>query len=83
VNGDGSADVVFQNPNNQFFVSLSTGTGFTTPSSWIHYAGSFVAGQVQYADFNGDGRADLSFQGANNQFWVSPSTGAGFGWVTL
>ena len=66
-----------QGTDNQFWVSLSTGTGLTTPAVWVQHGTSFVAGQAQYADLNGDGRADLIMQGTDNKFWVSLSTGTG------
>ncbi len=85
VNGDGKADLIFQgasyNPGfyiNQFWVSLSTGTGFMSPAMWVQHGGESVPGQAQYADLNGDGRTDLIYQGTDNKFWVSFSTGTGF-----
>jgi VCBS repeat protein len=47
------------------------------------FIGSFVEGQVQYADLNGDGKADLIFQGSDNTFWVSLSDGTGFTYPTV
>jgi hypothetical protein len=32
VNGDGMADVLMQSPDNSFWLSLSTGTGYTSPT---------------------------------------------------
>jgi hypothetical protein len=78
VNGDGKADLIYQSWNNAFWVSLSTGNGFTPPAWWAQHGGTFAAGQAQYADVNGDGKADLIFQSWNNAFWVSISTGTGF-----
>ena len=34
LNGDGKADLIFQGPDNLFWVSLSTGAGFTAPMLW-------------------------------------------------
>lgn len=73
LNADNKADLIYQATNNGFWVSISTGTGFTSPTNWVSHGGSFVAGQATYRDLNGDRRADLSF---NN--WVSYSTGTGF-----
>jgi len=78
VNGDGKADLIYQGGDNSFWVSLSTGTSFTSPAKWIQHGGTFVPGQAQYADLNGDGKADLILQGWDNTFWVSLSTGTGF-----
>jgi frataxin-like iron-binding protein CyaY len=78
VNGDGKADLIYQGKTNAFYVSLSTGNGFTDPAQWMQHGGSFEAGHAQYADVDGDGKADLIFQGANNQFWVSKSNGSSF-----
>jgi len=78
LNGDGKADLIFQDGNNSFWVSLSTGSSMTTPSVWVDHGGTFVKGQAQYADLNGDGKADLIFQGGGSNFWVSLSTGSSF-----
>ena len=83
LNGDGKADLIFQGLDNNFWVSLSTGTGFTSPALWVVHGGSFVKGQAQYADLNGDGKIDLIFQGLDNNFWASLSTGTGFTPPTL
>lgn len=40
--------------------------------------GSFVAGQLRYADVTGDGLADLIRQDSYNNFWLSQATGSGF-----
>jgi hypothetical protein len=79
VNGDGKADLIYQgDPNNTFYVSISTGNGFAPFQTWVTHGGSFTFGQAQFADVNGDGKADLIFQDDNNGFWVSLSTGTGF-----
>ena len=78
VNADGNADLIYQESDNQFWVSLSTGTGFTAPTVWVDHGNFFELGQAQYADLNGDGKADLVFQATDNKFWVSLSTSTGF-----
>src|SRR5215467_1381966 len=83
LNGDGKADLIFQGLDNLFWVSLSTGAGFTTPAPWVQHGGGVLIGQAQYADLNGDGKADLIFQGLDNLFWVTLSTGTGFTEPTL
>jgi FG-GAP-like repeat len=83
VNGDGRADLIMQGNNNSFYVSLSTGSGFTAPVQWMQHGGSFIAGQAQYADVNGDGKCDLLFQGNDNKEYLSLSTGSSFGAPTV
>ena len=78
LNADGKADLILQGWDNTFWVSLSTGTGFTLPALWMDHGGSFVQGQAQYADVNNDGKADLIFRGMNYTFWVNLSTGNSF-----
>ena len=71
-------DMIFQGIDNRFWVSLWSRTGFLTPQLWATEGGTFVAGQVQFADLTGNGKDDMIFQGLNNQFWVSLATGTGF-----
>jgi hypothetical protein len=71
VNGDGKADLIFQGVDNAFWVSLSTGNGFTSPTWWAQHGGTFIAGQAQYADVNGDDKDDLILQVVDNDFWDS------------
>ena len=79
INGDGNADLIYQGVDNRFWVSVSTGTGFSSTTEWARHGGpGFMAGEAQYADPNGDGNADLIYQGVDNRFWVSLSTGTGF-----
>jgi len=75
--------LIFQSNDNRFFVSLSTGSGFTAPVQWMTHGGSFTPGQAQYADVNGDGKYDLLFQGNDNKEYLSVSTGSSFGAPTL
>jgi len=60
-----------QGTDNSFWVSLSTGNGFTSPALWIQQGDTFHAGQAQYPDVSGDGKIDLVFQGNDNRFWVN------------
>jgi hypothetical protein len=79
VTGDGKADLVFQGTDNAFWLSTSTGTGFTDPVKVMQHGGQFRDGtEVQYADVNNDGKADMVFQGTDNAFWLSLSNGNGF-----
>jgi hypothetical protein len=84
VNGDGRADIVAFG-NKATYVSLSSGTRFNAPVSWISgygvQAGGWTSQDVfprTVADVNGDGRADIVAFG-NRATYVSFSTGAGFG----
>src|SRR5205823_3524021 len=71
-----AAPILSYNQNdNRFFVSTSTGSSFTAPVQWVQHGGSFTAGQAQYADLNRDGLADLILQSNDNRFFVSLSTG--------
>jgi RHS repeat-associated protein len=56
-------------------VSLSTGTGFTTPAVWLD--GQIYSPMV--ADFNGDGAADLAqYDGGSKVFQVALAAGTAF-----
>ncbi len=79
MNGDGKSDLIYQNSQNEFWVSLSAGSGFASSSVWMDHGETFQAGKAQYADMNGDGKSDLIYQNSQNEFWVSLSTGSGFG----
>ena len=82
-NGDGLNDLILQSNDNRFFVSTSTGSGFTAAADWGDLGGTFTAGQAQYADANGDRKFDLLFQGNDNKEYLSLSSGSGFGAPTL
>lgn len=82
VNGDDRADVVGF-ANDGVYVSLSTGSGFTTPTNWVASYGLSSGGwQVPYhprymADVNADGMDDVvGF--ADDGVWVSTSNGSAF-----
>jgi hypothetical protein len=81
VNGDGKADALYFDTlrSGGVWVSLSTGTVFTTPQMWLQY-GESMPNQIQYADVNGDGKADALYFDTlrSGGVWVSLSTGSGF-----
>jgi hypothetical protein len=81
INGDGKADALYfdSGKSNCVRVSFSTGTGFTSPQSWICH-GPSTPDQMQYADLNGDGKVDgIYFDTLRSRgVWVSLSTGTGF-----
>jgi hypothetical protein len=73
LNGDGSADFVYQrNDNTDFRVKLSTGSGFATETLWgdVSFTNIACVGVVDckpnfgYFDVNGDGGADFVYQRA-------------------
>jgi hypothetical protein len=81
VNGDGKADLVGFGQNG-VWVSLSTGSGFPTPTRWVQAFDAAHGWTVQdyvrtVGDVNGDGMADLVGFGQNG-VWVSLSTGSSF-----
>ncbi len=90
VNGDGLTDIVgFASYGVQ--VALSTGSGFSTPQTWLQAFGSDpIAGSFQnqavhprmLADVNGDGKADIvGFHELG--VWVSVSLGTSFSTPTI
>jgi hypothetical protein len=83
VDGDGKGDLILRGTDNTFWVSLSTGTAFTTPALWMQHGGEYLEGQAQHADLNGDGKTDFIYQSWDNSFWASLSTGAGFTTPTI
>jgi REP element-mobilizing transposase RayT len=81
VNGDGKDDLVGFGQNG-VWVSLSTGSGFPTPTRWVQAFDLAHGWTVQdyvrtVGDVNGDGMADLVGFGQNG-VWVSLSTGSSF-----
>ena len=79
VNGDGRADLLLQDLNNRFWLSLASTTGYSMPVIAVQHGGSYNPDGAHIADINGDGRADLLMQGFDNKFWLSLSTGSGLG----
>ena len=79
VNGDGKADALYFDTlrSGGVWVSLSTGTTFTSPVLWAQY-GASIPDQIQYIDVNGDGRADAVYFDTDGGLLVSLSTGNSF-----
>jgi hypothetical protein len=86
-NGDGKDDVAsFYSSDGTWWVTQSTGTGFST-TLWADYYTAAGWGPQVVGDFNGDGKDDIAnFHNSNGTWWVSSSTGSGFTtrrWATL
>ncbi len=79
VNGDGLADVIYDNSKNMH-VLLSTGSGFTADTVWGSRTKSYTdldTTGFRMADVNGDGMADVIYDNSSNMR-VLLSTGNGF-----
>lgn len=80
LNGDGFADLVFQNNAGQIYVwfldgsedavNFSTGTGLKPGSQYLYPGGLADWRVVACADVNNDGTADLIFQNGAGQIYV-------------
>jgi hypothetical protein len=86
VNGDRRADALYfdVSRSGSVWVSLSTGTTFTSAAPWIWYPPSRVE-QLTYRDLNNDGKADaIYFDPQNTQaIWISYSDGTRFSTPSL
>jgi V8-like Glu-specific endopeptidase len=83
VNGDGKDDLVkFNQTTGKAYVSLSTGSAFSSTVSEWHSGFSYAGETPRVGDVNGDGRADLiTFVHYQNwgDVWVSLSCGTNTG----
>ena len=82
VNGDGKADIVLgPNSSGNWYVMLSTGTGFVNQGAWKTgaYAG-WASDRIHMVDVNGDGKADvvLGPEHSTGKWYVMLSTGSSF-----
>ncbi len=77
--GDGKDDIAnFNSGNGTWWISISTGEGFTTTLWDDFYTNSGWKRQVA-GDFNGDGKDDIAnYYPGNGTWWVSVSTGSSF-----
>ena len=86
VNGDGRDDALYYDVlrSRGIWVSLSSGTGFTSAQMWLQFT-DVDPDQIQYVDADGDGRADVVYDDTmrSGNIWVSLSTGNGFGSALL
>ena len=88
VNGDGKADIVGFGESHTY-VSLSTGSSFGAPATWINHFTPSAGGWSSYdkyprvmADVNGDSKADIVAFGLDHVY-VALSTGSSFSGGTV
>jgi len=72
-NHDGRFDLLFQDVDNRFWLSLSNGNGFDDKKEVLKHGGPFNPAGTHVADLNGMGAPTFSFQGVDNRFWLSLS----------
>ena len=89
MNGDGFADLVFQNSVGQIYVwfldgsgnavNFATGSGLKPGTKFLYGGGLGDWRVVAVADVNGDSKADLVFQNSVGQIYVWFLDGTGNG----
>jgi uncharacterized protein YkwD len=79
-NGDGKKDLLgFEATTGNWYVRLSTGSGFAAPQLWDAWSPSVAWVDVHTGDFNGDGKTDIVGRlAATGQWFVAQSTGSAF-----
>lgn len=90
-NADGKADIGFKTRRGDWYVALSTGNGFATPSRWL--AGwanengpdlNLNQGvQLVSGDWNGDKKTDVGFKTKDGRWYVASSDGTKFSYPAL
>jgi hypothetical protein len=77
-NGDGKADVIYQDPNSTNIRVLTSGGGSASGNS-VWASGMGMSAWRVAGDFTGDGKADLLYQDpGGTTFYLLISTGSGF-----
>ena len=77
LDGDGNADLIFQNNAGQIGLWYMDANGTPTFSALIHSGGLWDWKVMQTADMNGDGNADIIFQNSVGQIAVWYMNGKG------
>jgi len=78
VNGDAQADIIGRNADGDVQVGLSTGTDFSTSTSWTQPWGWSPSYSLRLADVNGDNQADTIGTHPGGDVQVGLSTGTNF-----
>ncbi|WP_419825134.1 FG-GAP repeat domain-containing protein [Sphingomonas sp.] len=73
-NGDGRADILWQNRDGTVAIWAGTNTGFTQ-SSYVGSLGLVDGAIVATGDYNGDGRDDVLYRNADGSIGVEASNG--------
>ena len=87
-NGDGKCDVGVKTLYGNWYVALSTGTDFSTPTLWLSGFGNDFTdnGSPFYpmvGDWNGDGKAEVGARSRDGRWFTAISSGASFGQTRL
>lgn len=78
-NGDGKADLLYQDENNEFRVRFSDGNTFASNTVIFDHGGTYVPEDALFGDMSLDHRADLIFRGGDT-LWLSLSAPLANSW---